>query len=69
MFSPFVDAGVMAGAERGASAAALDRVLGDRSVGDALVARARAFTSDGSMPCDGRAAERAVDEILALLDA
>jgi hypothetical protein len=66
--SPFVDAGVMAGAARGASAAALDHLLADPTARQALITRARQLTKDGGMPCDGRAADRAVDEILALTD-
>jgi hypothetical protein len=64
--SPFVEAGAMVGVAEGGLNQALERVLYDREAREAIVARARQFTAGGGMPADGRAAERAVDEILAL---
>jgi hypothetical protein len=56
----------MVGVAEGGLNQALERVLYDREAREAIVARARQFTAGGGMPADGRAAERAVDEILAL---
>jgi hypothetical protein len=64
--SPFVEAGMMAGASAGAVPQALERVLYDRGARDGLIECARQFTAGGGMPADGRAAERAAEEILAL---
>jgi hypothetical protein len=64
--SPFVAAGAMAGAPRGAIRAALERVLYDRRAREALLGQAARFVVEAGMRADGRAAERAADEILAL---
>jgi hypothetical protein len=64
--TPFVEAGVMAGAAPGALSPALARVLYDREARDALIARVRQFTAGGGIPADGRAADRAADDILDL---
>lgn len=64
--SPFVDMGVMAGAPAGGLKQVLERVLYDQEARETLIERARQFTAGGGMPSDGRAAERAAEEILAL---
>jgi hypothetical protein len=65
--SPFVDAGVMLGAASpGAIGPALGRLLYDEGTRDGLLQRAAAFARSYGMRADGRAAERAAGEILAL---
>ena len=64
--SPFVEAGVMAGAAPDELPRAIERVLYDREARTTLVERIRQFIADGGMPADGRAAERAAEHILAL---
>ncbi len=68
--SPFVDAGVMAGAD-GADAirAGLVSVLYDAGVRQSLADAARRFTGRFGMRADGRAAARTAAEILALAHA
>jgi hypothetical protein len=63
--SPFVDAGVMIGAEPARLAEALHAVLYDQQARDERRARAAAFVGRYEMQPDGRAALRAADEILA----
>jgi hypothetical protein len=68
--SPFVEAGVMAGgADAAGLPAAITALLHDETYRDALLARARAFAADHAMQPDGRAAERAVDAVLGLIEA
>ncbi len=65
--SPFVDAGVMLGAASpGDIGTALGRLLYDEGTRDGLLQRAAAFARTYGMCADGRAAERAATEILAL---
>ena len=65
--SPFVDAGVMAGADgAGPIHQALKALLYDREMREALVAAAGDFTRRFDMRADGRSAERAADAVLAL---
>jgi hypothetical protein len=65
--SPFVEAGIMAGAADGqAIAGALRRILYDREFLDQLAAARGAFLDRFGMRPDGRAAERAADIILRL---
>lgn len=64
--SPFVDAGVMAGATADEeTGAALQRLLYDRTARDGLAARGRAFAAANGMEAAGDAAQRAVSAILA----
>ena len=66
--SPFVDAGVMAGADGVAAIGhALRGVLYDREARNALAWAAADFTRDFEIRTDGRAANRAADEILTLM--
>jgi hypothetical protein len=66
--SPFVDAGVMAGADGVAAIGhALRGVLYDREARNALAWAAADFTRDFEIRTDGRAADRAADEILTLM--
>jgi hypothetical protein len=68
--SPFVDAGVMLGASAADEiAAGLRALLYDPGVRRALVDRGRLFADRFGMRADGRAAERTVAEILALVPA
>jgi hypothetical protein len=64
--SPFVEAGAMLGADRGAMQPAVAAVLYDRKVREGLIEGGRAFVSRAGTQSDGHAAERAVTEILAL---
>jgi hypothetical protein len=64
--SPFVEAGVMLGAEPGGIRPALETVLYDRMARRGLLERASAFTAREHISADGGAAARAADEILAL---
>jgi hypothetical protein len=64
--SPFVDAGVMLGASGPSTSGQLERLLYDRHAREELLARGVEFTSRYGMRADGQAAERAVNEILAL---
>jgi hypothetical protein len=63
--SPFVEAGVMLGANGPAIAGALGTLLYDRHARAELRARAAAFVEAHAMRPDGQAAVRAVDEIVA----
>jgi len=68
--SPFVDAGVMLGASTEAEIApALERLLYDEGTCVALLQRAAVFARTYEMRADGRSAERAAQEILALAGA
>jgi CDP-glycerol glycerophosphotransferase (TagB/SpsB family) len=62
--SPFVDAGVMMGADPGTIRGSLERVLYDRTVRQSLLDEARAFVAREDVRADGGAARRATDEIL-----
>jgi hypothetical protein len=65
--SPFVEAGVMLGASTEAEIGpALERLLYDEGTRAALLQRAAAFARTYDMRADGRSAERAAHEILAL---
>jgi hypothetical protein len=65
--SPFVEAGIMAGAADGeAIGAALRRILYDRKFLDQLAAARSDFLNRFGMRPDGRAAERAADAIVRL---
>jgi len=65
--SPFVDAGVMLGAAAEAEIGpALERLLYDEGTREALLQRAAAFARTYDMRADGRSAERAAEDILAL---
>ena len=65
--SPFVEAGVMAGAAgAGPIRQALSALLYDREMREALAAAAGDFTRRFDMRADGRSAERAADAVLAL---
>jgi hypothetical protein len=65
--SPFVEAGVMLGAATEAEIGpALERLLYDEGTRDALLRRAAAFARTYEMRADGRSAERAAADILAL---
>jgi hypothetical protein len=65
--SPFVEAGVMLGTSAGAeTGAALERLLYDEGTRDTLLRRAAAFALTYEMRADGRAAERAAGDVLAL---
>jgi hypothetical protein len=65
--SPFVDAGVMLGvASPEDIGTALGRLLYDENTREGLLQRADAFTRTYGMRADGRAAERAAAEVLAL---
>ena len=65
--SPFVDAGVMVGGPELDVGDALKRVLYHQPSRDELHLRATAFTRTYCIQADGRAAERASDEILATI--
>jgi hypothetical protein len=64
--TPFVDAGVMAGAPDGNIALALRRILYDEEFRRALGHARRAFLTRFGIVADGRAAERAADAVLLL---
>ncbi len=65
--SPFVDAGVMLGAASpGEIGPSLGRLLYDEGTRDGLLQRAADFARTYGMRADGRAAERAAEEVLAL---
>jgi hypothetical protein len=67
--SPFVDAGVMAGADRASDLGDLvEALLYDESSRTALADRRREFLDRYGMTADGRAADRAVDAILAVMN-
>lgn len=67
--SPFVDAGVMAGAESGADLVpALHRLLSDEAAVAAMRARQQAFLAEFGGPAEGAAA-RAAEEVLRLCSA
>ncbi|MCC7008735.1 MAG: hypothetical protein IT184_07955 [Acidobacteria bacterium] len=66
--TPFVEAGVMAGAADAEIGPVLERVLYDRRVREGLRQRAAAFVDRYAMRPGGRAAARAADAILALLN-
>lgn len=66
--APFVHMGVMLAADAPGLAETLERLLYDRAAYDALVERAAQFAARHDMRADGRAAERAADEVLALAD-
>lgn len=63
--SPFVDAGLMAGAPRDGVGAALDALLYDRAALDRWRQRAAEYARTHAMTADGHAADRAADAILA----
>lgn len=65
--SPFVEAGVMAGATRQDVGTALTRLLQNREARDRLIERATTFAAAEEMRADGQAAARAAREILALM--
>jgi hypothetical protein len=68
--SPFVEAGVMAGAATAdENAAGLRALLYDAEVRRALVDRGRQFADRFGMRADGRAADRTAAEVLALVTA
>ncbi len=68
--SPFVEAGAMLGAAMGGDLAPpLERLLYDESARDRLLQNAAAFARTYEMRADGRSAERAAAEILALASA
>jgi CDP-glycerol glycerophosphotransferase (TagB/SpsB family) len=63
--SPFVEAGVMLGAEDGAAIGGrLETLLYDQAARRTLLAAAREFRQQHDMRADGRAADRAADAIL-----
>ena len=62
--TPFVDAGVMAGAAGNDMRAALSAVLYDRAAREALIERGAAFADRYEMRADGESAARAADESL-----
>jgi hypothetical protein len=64
--SPFVEAGVMAGAEPAGIGPALQRILYDRDFRLQLEHSREAFLSRFSISSDGRAAERSADAVLEL---
>lgn len=64
--SPFVEAGVMAGASADELRAQLERILYDEGFRQQLAGLRRAFLAQHAIGSDGRAAERAVDAILGL---
>jgi hypothetical protein len=67
--SPFVDAGVMAGSETAAELPGLlEALLYDESSRGALADRRRRFLDLHGITADGRAAERAVDAIIAVMN-
>ena len=66
--SPFVEAGVMAGAGAGGIRAALEGVLYDRTVRQDLAERARRFVESYGMKADGQAAARAAAAVLGRLE-
>ena len=63
--SPFVDAGVMAGAPDDGLESGIERLLYDRADREALLGRGKAFAEAYQMRADGGAAGRAADHILA----
>jgi hypothetical protein len=65
--SPFVDAGVMAGADRSALGEALRRLLYDQQARARLLDQAAAFVERHAMRPDGRSAARAAEDVLALI--
>lgn len=64
--SPFVDAGVMLGADDGPVEQALGTLLYDRAARDALLRRGEAFAEAYEMRADGHSAARAAEEVLSL---
>ena len=64
--SPFVEAGVMAGADEGNIAAALNRILYDEGFRQQLEASRSVFLACYGIASDGRAATRSADAIVAL---
>ena len=64
--SPFVDAGVMVGANGDAIRLGMESVLYDRPARQALIERGTRFAAAYQMLSDGRSAARAADDILAL---
>jgi len=62
--SPFVDARVMVGADRGSLAATLRTLLYDQRARDDWRQRVDAYTARHEMRADGQAAARAADAIL-----
>jgi hypothetical protein len=67
--SPFVDAGIMAGATDDGIAAELRRILYDQGFRQQLAGAREAFLAQYAIGSDGRAADRAADAILALAGA
>jgi hypothetical protein len=65
--SPFVDARVMAGASADQVQTQLERILYDEGFRQQLAVVRRAFLARHAIGSDGRAAERAVDAILAMV--
>lgn len=65
--SPFVEAGVMAGARPDEIAPQLRQILYDEGFRQQLAGVRQGFLAQYAMASDGRAAERAVDAILALV--
>lgn len=63
---PFVEAGVMIGADGADLPAALERLLYDRAAREAIVARGAAFAAAHAMRADGGAAAKAAAAVLAL---
>lgn len=64
--SPFVDAGVMVGANGDAIRLGMESVLYDRPARQALIERGARFAAAYQMQSDGGSAARAADDILAL---
>ena len=64
--SPFVDAGVMAGASRDEIRPQLEQILYDEGFRRQLAGARRVFLAQHAIGSDGHAAERAVDAILAI---
>jgi hypothetical protein len=62
--TPFVDAGVMAGADAASAGTALETLLYDRQAREDWRQRAEAFAARHEMRADGRAAARAADAVL-----
>jgi Capsule polysaccharide biosynthesis protein len=67
--TPFVDAGVMAGASSAGLSEALNRILYDEEFRYVLARAGRDFLSRVGMSSDGRATERTVDAVLRLVAA
>ena len=66
--SPFVDAGIMAGAGEGDPAGILGRILYDEGFRQQLDAARRDFLTRFQIRSDGRAAERSAEAVLQLVD-